>query len=309
MQIDEPGIYNLQPEDYHADPCPQPALSSSCAKLLDKQAPIHAYYAHPRLGMGDSDNSRLMDFGSLCHAKLLGVGEWRVLPYNDYRKKAAQEDRDQAYGENIIPVLEKDDKRSGAVINALRKQLVNHHDAGDAFVGGQAEQTLIWYEEDYDIWCRALVDHVAQANWLEDYKTTEGGADPDTWQKRLFNDGNDIQAAFYLRGWKKLTGEDRYFRFIVQEVRQAPYCASVIAPDAYALQQANEKVEAAMQLWADCLHNNTWPGYPAHTCWVSPPAFADKAHEDRQMRNQIAQQDGHKLKDLMLKMQAPLEDA
>src|SRR5258708_2254328 len=48
-RITAPGIYDLDDDDYHQDPAPEPSLSSSIVKLLDQQTPAHAYAAHPRL--------------------------------------------------------------------------------------------------------------------------------------------------------------------------------------------------------------------------------------------------------------------
>ena len=45
------GIYNILAEQYHADPCVTASLSSSIAKILIEQSPMHAWMAHPRLNL------------------------------------------------------------------------------------------------------------------------------------------------------------------------------------------------------------------------------------------------------------------
>lgn len=289
--LNKPGIYDIPEKDYHADPCPLPSLSASFAKKMLMQSPLHAMLEHPRLNPGAThSSSKPMDFGSVCHELLLGAGAGiRVIQFNDYRKKEAQEQRDEAHAAGITPVLEKDYERALRVVAAMREQIANHHDAKDGFAG-RTEQTLIW-QEDNGIWCRARLDGLAD-NWVDDYKTTEGSANPEGWAKQLFTMGYDIQNAFYLRGCRKLGLQPQGFRFFVQEVKDEPYAMSVIAIDPYGLEQAEEKVEHAIKLYAECLKSGIWPCYPAHTCWVTPPVYIDKAWTDRTMRQKIYEDDG-----------------
>ena len=50
-RVPGPGIYpGISAADYHADCAPEPSLSSSIARTLLAQSPLHAYHAHPRMG-------------------------------------------------------------------------------------------------------------------------------------------------------------------------------------------------------------------------------------------------------------------
>lgn len=296
--ITNPGIYTIPSSEYHADPCPQPSLSSSLAKELLAHSPLHAMLKHPRLNPNAQHNaSKAMDFGSVCHELLLGGGgEIQVIYFDNYKKKEAQELRDAAHKAGVAPILAKDYERAREVVKALREQIASHQDADDGFTG-KTEQTLIW-QEDNGIWCRARLDGLLD-RWVDDYKTTEGSANPEAWAKQLYTMGYDIQAAFYLRGCQKLGLHPEGFRFFVQEVKDEPFAMSVVAIDPYGLEKANEKVEKAISLYAQCLNTGTWPAYPAHICWASPPVFIDKAWTDRQMREKILEDEGiHSLKAL-----------
>ena len=69
----------------------------------------------------------------------------------------------------------------------------------------------MWQEEE-GTWCRVMADWL-RPGVIDDFKTTAGNADPQNWTRRMFATGFDIQAAFYLRGLKHLTGDDVTFRF------------------------------------------------------------------------------------------------
>ena len=96
--------------EYHADPCPEPSLSSSIARLILSHSPLHAWTEHPRLNPNyKPEESTKFDRGSAAHALLLeGEDRMAVIPFKDYRKDAAQEARDNARLAGKFPVLEAD---------------------------------------------------------------------------------------------------------------------------------------------------------------------------------------------------------
>ena len=49
---------DISAEAYHADPAPEPSLSSSVAKILVNLSPAHARIAHPRLNPDYRPRSR-----------------------------------------------------------------------------------------------------------------------------------------------------------------------------------------------------------------------------------------------------------
>ena len=65
----------------------------------------------------------------------------------------------------------------------------------------------------------------------------------------MFQAGFDLQAAWYLRGLRQLTGlDDALFRFAVQET-YPPYALSVIALGPDALMLAEKKCLYALEVW------------------------------------------------------------
>jgi PDDEXK-like uncharacterized protein DUF3799 len=257
------GCYDMDPAEYHADPCPEPSLSRSIIHaLVPPGSPMHAAHKHPRISDCEPPNeppSRAMQIGSVCHVLMLGKGrEIEVIEAESYKKKDAQDARDIAIQEGLLPILVADYDKAERIASAGRRQFIS--EGITAFRNGDAERTLIWQEE--GVWCRAMLDWCPREPApLDDYKTTMGSAHPAIWQHAMFGCGDDIQAAFYTRGWRAVFGEEPGpFRFIVQE-QNAPYALSVTQLTERALASANRKIDYAVRTWRKCLDTGEWPGY------------------------------------------------
>jgi len=269
-----PGFYDNMPEPvYHADPCPEPSLSSSIAKLLINRTPLHAWCAHPQLNPDhEAEQKSEFDLGRAAHALLLGTpSDFVVIDADSYRSKAAQQQRDDAYAAGKTPLLADKHERVMNMVAAAKQQLAHHDDGRYMLDGdGASEVTAIWREG--EAWCRARADRIAGGDEIIfDYKTTGGSAHPDQWGAvTAWQAGYDVQAAFYRRGWHALIGRKPAFVLVVQET-EPPYALSVQQFSGDALAVGEAKVEHAIQLWTLCMESNHWPAYPNKTCVISPP--------------------------------------
>jgi hypothetical protein len=62
--VDVMGLHRFAPEEYHRDPAPAPSLSSTLARVLLNQSPLHAWTASPRLNpMWEPKDSATFDIG------------------------------------------------------------------------------------------------------------------------------------------------------------------------------------------------------------------------------------------------------
>lgn len=306
--IDKPDVYQLSAAAYFADPCPTPSLSASIGKLLLGRSPRHAWTAHPRLNPAwQPDDDSKFDIGKAAHDLLLrGEGDIDVIAADDYRTKAAKEARDASLASGRLPVLASRWPHVRAMVAAARAQLAAHEDADDAFTEGRPEMTLAWLED--KTWCRARLDWLPHAgNAFYDYKTTEN-ANPDDWTERAaYATGADIQAAFYRRGIRALgLARSPVFKFVVQET-DPPYALSVCALPPAALDMADRKVEAMIELWRWCVANDAWPGYPSRTCYADPPPWHERRWLEREAREELARQDGQDLRTQLLRWYAPID--
>lgn len=280
------GVYDIPAEDYHADPCPAPSLSSSIAKIILTRTPRHAWQAHPRLNPAfEPDTDDKFDLGSAAHALMLGdPRKFAVIDAADWRTKEAKSARDAARADGKIPLLAEQWTRVQSMVAAGLEHLSQHADAASAFTNGKPEQTLIWREG--DIWCRARLDWLPDTGPIfDDYKSTEQSADPDAWSRILFNLGFDIQAAFYRRGIRALKLHDNpIFRFIVQETGD-PFALSAISLTPSATDLADRKAAEAITRWQICLQHDRWPAWPPHTCYIDAPAWQESAFMERAIRD------------------------
>lgn len=307
--ICEPGAYDLSDAKYRADPCPEPSLSSSVAKLLLARSPRHAWCAHPRLNpdfQPKADDK--FDLGSAAHDMLLRGGDAiRVIDAPDWTSKPARTAREEARQAGLVPMLAPHYERVTAMVRAAREQLANHPDAAGAFTNGLPEITLIWREKSAGIWCRAKLDwQPNKGKVFDDYKTTSASAWPGAWSRTAFGIGADIQAAFYRRGIRAVLGiANPTFRFVVQEA-EPPYALSVMEFGAEAMELADRKVEEAIRLWATCLKSGSWPGYPARVASIDLPAWQASQFAEREYVNQTAIDAGPEMHRFLLDWQAPL---
>ena len=278
--VTEPGVYELPAAVYHADPCPEPSLSSSIAKRLCLDSAAHAHYAHPRLNpTAADDEAEHFDIGTVAHALLLeGQQCLAIIDAKDYRTNAAKAAREAARAEGKTPLLAARWADVQAMAAAARGQLDRHKDGGAAmFTAGKPEQTLIWIEQardEIDVWCRARLDWL-RPGAIDDYKSTSATANPETWTRTMFSHGFDLQAAWYLRGLRALTGlDDAIFRFAVQETF-APYALAVVGLGPDVLMLAEKKCLYALEVWRHSCETGDWLGYPRRTCYAALPM----AHE------------------------------
>lgn len=277
-------LTTMPAEVYHADPCSTPSLSQSMARTLLTSSPLHAYRAHPKLGGVSRKATKSMDNGTVIHDLLLNGGTLEgivVLPYDDYRKKDAQADRDAVIASGRIPVKQADYDELVGAAGYIATRLASM----DITFPGQTEGVLTW-DERADcgtiVRCRARIDHWL-APQIDDLKTTQS-AHPKAIVRSMIDHGYDIQAAAYLSGIEKkfpeLAGRAA-FRFLFVETVE-PFLVTPVVPSGSMLALGRSKWRRAINLWAKCLNTNTWPGYVegTYTAYATNWALQDEMEQD-----------------------------
>lgn len=292
----EKGIHNIPAAQYHADPCPQPSLSAGIAHRLLSQSPKHAWFAHPRLNPHhvEEENSDF-DLGSCAHAVLL-EGEKLIEPIDPanfagkrgaipkgWTNDAIREARDQARARGQIPVLLDKLAEIRAMADKARAALASCELGAIDLTGGRAEQSLIWQEG--AAWCRARPDWLrADLNFMLDYKSTAGSANPSHWiRNQMIPLGFDLQAVHYCRGLEANGGAMLpQWIFLVQE-NYAPYECSFVSLAPAQWEIAKRKWDFAMTLWDNCLSQNRWNGYGNRVHYAEPMAWQIAEDEERKL--------------------------
>lgn len=260
VSITEPGCYDLPEKAYHSDPVPGGSLSSSGARrILPPSCP--AIFRHEQLN--GRPEKRQFDFGHAAHAEVLGSGApLVVVDAEDWRTKAARDQRDAAYAAGHVPILATEHEQVLGMAEALRA-----HPIASALFNperGKAEQSLFWWDPRFDVCRRARLDWLPFASdgrmILGDYKSTVC-AEPAAVAKSVANYGYHQQAGWYIDLVKALgLAEDVAFVFVMQE-KTAPYLVTVAELDHTALRIGRHLNDRALEVYAECAATDTWPGY------------------------------------------------
>ena len=115
-----------------------------------------------------------------------------------------------------------------------------------------------------------------------DLKTTQD-ASPKGFQKSIGGFGYHIQAAWYLRGLRKLGVKVNEFLFVAIE-KTAPFCVGVYRADKEMLEEGEKKVEEALNIIQQCNRNRHWADYTPEILDISlPPWMVNKKNQPQQM--------------------------
>lgn len=285
--IEKPGAYRMTAERYHADPCPEPSLSSSVAKLILDATPLHAWHAHPKLNPAwtPDDSTRRLTLGSVCHALLIGQGR-EIVPvdFDSFRKAAAQEARDAAFAAGKLPVLVSDLEHAREIVDAARWQLARRgltafdeeHGAGEVVVAAQTG----------GVWTRAMPDWWTHDGLtVYDYKTVGALVSPARFARHVAEMGYDVQDAHYLStvgaAFPELDGRVR-FVIVAQEIAP-PYALATYELTEADRSVARRKVETAVAAWSTCLASGIWPAYPERLEPLALPSWHAQKWLDREL--------------------------
>jgi hypothetical protein len=276
--ITEPGLYPDIPEsEYHNDPVVGGSLSVTSSKLLlPPSVPAKFKWArdHPHV------STRAMDLGSTVHALVLGTGpEIIELDYDDWRTKAAKEQRDVHTDEGYLVMLRKDYLEARAIADAL----LTHPTAGGLLQGVDPEVSMFWEDGEFGIWLRGRMDAMTLA-WqmptIVDVKTSKD-ASPDAFAKSVADFGYHRQDVHYREGLAACLGCDPGeidFVFAVVET-EPPYLVATYRVDAAAADVGREQNRIAREVYAACAESGIWPGYSEEIEDLSLPYFKRREME------------------------------
>lgn len=280
--IDQPGVYDMPADAYHADPVMGGSLSSTGArKLLPPSCP--AIFDHER--RNGQQHRTEFDIGHAAHALILGAGaDLEVIDASDYKAKAARDARAAAYAEGRTPLLRAQFEQVTAMADAVRK----HPVAGQLFQPGtgDAEKTLVWRDDESGVWCRAMVDWMplepltTGQQLIVDLKTT-ASAEPDHAQRSLDQYGYHQQADWYIDGHTTLDlggGIEPAFLFVFVE-KSPPHLVTIGQPDPEALHWGRIRNRKARDVYRRCCDSGEWPGYTDQIVSLSLPGYAVSRHE------------------------------
>lgn len=260
------GIYpNIEAADYHASEF----FSCSKAKQLLADGPAKFRWA---MLNNIRRHSLAFDIGTAAHL-VLQPDKWDsqvlVVDADDWRTKAAKEEKAIAYATGRTPLLA---KQAGSV-RAMQARLLSHPVAGRLLASGQGEVTIIAKHET-GIWLKSRLDWLTDDNGpvILDYKTTEN-ANPEAFAKSCWNSGYYMQEPWYCDIYQQSTGRKPRFVFIVQETAP-PYEIALYCLDESDADLGRRQNRRAIHLFAECLAADSWRGYGDQPQLVTLPNYA-----------------------------------
>lgn len=285
----KPGIYpGLPMTEYLAID----ALSATPARILLDECPAAGWFASKLNAEKPSEESDGMDLGTVAHSVLLenSTACCVVIDPRDYPTKSngnipkgwtnneIRAARDEARAAGKSPMFKRDFDNMQAMVSQARAFIESLREPEPAIWqsflpdGGDSEITMVW--EESGLLCKLRCDRLASSYQIvTDYKTTAASASPSKWGRtHLIGSGLYFNAAWYRRGVQALTGQVPDYLFLVQETA-APYLCSIQGMDAETIALGDEKVNAAIRQWRQCVEADAWPGYPARVCYPELPPW------------------------------------
>lgn len=267
-------------DEYHADPCPSPSLSASCAKTIIGKTLLHAWRDHPKSPYRTKDApARKSERGSAAHAWLFGGKLVVAIDAETYQTKAAKEARDNARNAGHIPVLAKEFPYIEEMVEIAGPRF-------DALHGGEpiCEVTALWKAQSGG-WRRGRIDSLSpDRRRIVDYKTTEAAVDALSCERRIFDNGFHIQAAAYIEAVETLQPELMgrvEFVFQFQEQKPPFALSPPIVMSEAALELGRQQWERAGLMWDHAVRTNFFPAYADAVHPACPPPWEITRWEER----------------------------
>lgn len=276
----EPGVYSgITNDAYHSGE----GISKSGLDLIGR-SPLHywAKYLDPQREPQEPTPAMLL--GTAIHSAVLEphsfANDYVVFPKIDRRTKEGKAYYDelvaQASGRTIISA---DDYATCVSI----QDNVRRHPAAQVLLNdGEPELSVYWRDEQTGVLCKCRPDWMNyKANTIIDVKSTDD-ASPAGFQKSIVKWGYHVQAAWYLDGVKAATGHaPKAFIFAAFE-KTRPYATAFYYADEDMIELGRQLYRERLDVFAACLKNNSWPGYPQQLSPISLPGWVMKAANDNE---------------------------
>lgn len=269
----EPGIYHdISNEQYHSG---SGISNSGLGDIL--QSPYHFYARHLDPARPPRAETQSQQDGTLAHCAILEPEAFndRYVVGPDVRRgtkawKAFEEDHP---GKTVI----KPDQYTTAM--RQREAVWRIADVAEALSKGRPEVSAYWKDEQTGVLCRCRPDWVHDAGTgviLLDVKTY-GDASPSEFERQVARMRYHRQDPFYSDGYSIASGRP-VLGFIFVAVEAAwPHAASAVMLDDDSRASGRNQYRRALDIYAECLAKNEWPGYSNSIGLIRIPEWAMEA--------------------------------
>ncbi len=240
-------------EEYHAS---EGLSRSKIADIIE--SPLYYWQMNLNPKRPEREETDSMWFGTALHAALLepelfkekyilfeGKGTRSSPEYKEFAK--------QFSGKNV-EILKKNEHEE---ITNARDSILSHPIASKLLDGGINERSFFYRDESINEIFRFRPDSLSQLAMSDIKKTVSVNKHKYETDAIKFN--YPLEAAFYLRYYKLLTGIDlEYFVFIACELKY-PYKVRLYMYEPDDLADYNRIIDDAIDIYLTCKQNNKWP--------------------------------------------------
>lgn len=283
-KISIPGMYEGIPlKDYHGDLCVGPSISSSGLRLLDPtlgKSPAHYWltsYLNP--DRVEPEDKSYLTLGDAVHTILLGQEGFNERfavrpaqlggsPWHGNRLDCkAWENMRREEGRSIITL------KDFEAIVGMADSIQSHPVAGAGLLNGEIERSIVWKDNKTGVWLKSRPDSIpADSNMLADLKTIQE-SDFKSCSKSITDYGYMMQLALAEMGMGEVLGRAVTDHILVFVAKSPPYLVNVKPLPREYIDIGRRMVRRAIDIFAACLAENNWPGYPDDGEYVELPSW------------------------------------
>ena len=155
----------------------------------------------------------------------------------------------------------------------MKESVYNNITAFDLLLEGKPEQSIFFNDPAHQFLCKVRPDWYTDEGEVVDIKTCLD-AGYDGFSRTIANYKYHWQALFYLNGLTAVTErQHKKFIFIAIE-KEPPYAVAVYEATKDMLQTAEKQIAPILDMYAECLKNNVWPGYKDELLQIQLPRWA-----------------------------------
>lgn len=267
--VTKSGVYDLTMDEYHGQPCDKLCMGSSDAVLLTNSTPAHLRASWTE----EDDDNKASDLGTIIHTLILephrAEKQLVIVNADNWRSKAAQEQRDEARMRGRTPILEKDlDGARNAV-----QCVMDHPVAAALLAEGAAEKSWFARDEATGLYKKCRPDFFTSQRIIVDVKSVASCA-PDFLQRRVYDGGWFQRAPWYCDVVERVDGAPAKGYCWICVEQKAPHAVVVRKPPDTILMHGHRLNQEAFALFAKCVATNSWPAYGNDIEDLTLPSFA-----------------------------------
>jgi exodeoxyribonuclease VIII len=268
----QPGIYTsdqLTNEQYHD----AEGISNSGLGLI-LRSPAHYRYAPKR------ESTRAMEIGTALHCAILEperfATDYMLLREVTDRRASAYKDACKVWSAERVLTGTEADKVAGMQESAR----CNPHLAEYLSAPGRCELSVFAIDPETGVLVKCRFDKMLDCGPAVDLKKTQ---DIREFGRSVANYGYHMQAAFYMDVYQWATGETLPGFLFAAVEEQTPHASAPLVLDDEALGIGRQLYRKALNEYAECLHNDEWPGIAGEPQVVQLPSWYMSQFESNEL--------------------------